>query len=138
MHSNWQIFVLKYFRGAPLKIYLQEYLTHEYFHTRKLPNLRYLPKDRTLTSQVHDCIKLDVGCSMIHTVHLHMYITSLYQLDYYDIMCLTILHTRNKSYTRKKILVWPRCHLLITKIALVSKAILILMCVVMFQILYIL
>ena len=34
--------MLKYFRGAPLKIYLHEYLTHEYFHTRKFPNLRYI------------------------------------------------------------------------------------------------
>ena len=32
--------VLKYFRGAPLKIYLHEYLTHEYFHTQKFPDLR--------------------------------------------------------------------------------------------------
>ena len=82
----------------------------------------YLPKDRTLTSQVHACITLDVGCTMLYTVYLRVYITSLYQLDYYEIMCLTILHTRSKSYTRKKILVWLRCHLLITKIALVSNA----------------
>ena len=34
--------MLKYFRGAPLKIYLHEYLTHEYFHTRKFPDLRYI------------------------------------------------------------------------------------------------
>ena len=27
--------MLKYFRGAPLKIYLYEYLTHEYFHTQQ-------------------------------------------------------------------------------------------------------
>ena len=33
--------MLKYFRGAPLKIYLHEYLTHENFHTRKFPDLRY-------------------------------------------------------------------------------------------------
>ena len=33
--------MLKYFHGAPLKIYLHEYLTHEYFHTRKFPDLRY-------------------------------------------------------------------------------------------------
>ena len=33
--------MLKYFCGAPLKIYLHEYLTHEYFHTRKFPDLRY-------------------------------------------------------------------------------------------------
>ena len=65
----------------------------------------YLPKDRTLTSQVHACVKLDVGCTVVHTVYLCMYITLLYQLGYYNIMCLTILHSRNKSYTRKKILV---------------------------------
>ena len=34
--------MLKYFRGTPLKIYLHEYLTHEYFHTRKFPDLWYL------------------------------------------------------------------------------------------------
>ena len=34
--------MLKYFRGATLKIYLYEYLTHEYFHTRKFPDLRYI------------------------------------------------------------------------------------------------
>ena len=33
--------MLKYFRGASLKIYLHEYLTHEYFHTRKFPDLQY-------------------------------------------------------------------------------------------------
>ena len=33
--------MLKFFHGAPLKIYLHEYLTHEYFHTRKFPDLRY-------------------------------------------------------------------------------------------------
>ena len=33
--------MLKYFRGAPLKFYLHEYLTHEYFHTRKFSDLRY-------------------------------------------------------------------------------------------------
>ena len=33
--------MLKYFRGAPLKIYLYEYLTHEYFHTRKFPDVWY-------------------------------------------------------------------------------------------------
>ena len=34
--------MLKYFRGAPLKINLHEYLTHEYFHTRKFPDLWYI------------------------------------------------------------------------------------------------
>ena len=34
--------MLKYFCGAPLKIYLHKYLTHGYFHTRKCPNLWYL------------------------------------------------------------------------------------------------
>ena len=33
--------MLKYFCGVPLKIYLHEYLPHEYFHTRKFPDLRY-------------------------------------------------------------------------------------------------
>ena len=37
MHSN---FNLTNFRGVPLKIYLHEYLTHEYFHTRKFPDLQ--------------------------------------------------------------------------------------------------
>ena len=27
--------MLKYFRGAPMKIYLHENLTHKYFHTQK-------------------------------------------------------------------------------------------------------
>ena len=34
--------MLKHFCGAPLKIYLHEYLTQEYFHTRKFPDLRYI------------------------------------------------------------------------------------------------
>ena len=34
--------MLKYFRWAPLKINLNEnFLTHEYFHTQKFPNLQY-------------------------------------------------------------------------------------------------
>ena len=33
--------MLKHFRGAPTKIYLHENLTHEYFRTRKIPDLRY-------------------------------------------------------------------------------------------------
>ena len=50
--------MLKYFRGAPLKIYLHEYLTHEYFHTRKFPDLRYILNQ------------------------LHVYATSLYVCSY--------------------------------------------------------
>ena len=34
--------MLKYFCGAPFKIYLHEYLTPEYFHTQKFPDLRYV------------------------------------------------------------------------------------------------
>ena len=34
-------FLLKYFHGAPTKIYLHRHLTHEYFHALKFPNLRY-------------------------------------------------------------------------------------------------
>ena len=34
--------MLKYFYGAPLKIYLHEYLIHEYFHAQKFPDLRYI------------------------------------------------------------------------------------------------
>ena len=34
--------MLKYFCGAPTKIYLHEHLTHEYFHTLKFPDLWYL------------------------------------------------------------------------------------------------
>ena len=43
MHSNINLtnFVLT-FCGAPLKIYLHEYLTHECIHTRKFPNLWYI------------------------------------------------------------------------------------------------
>ena len=39
--------MLKYFRGyqAPTKIYLQENLTREYFHTRKFPDLRYVQNE---------------------------------------------------------------------------------------------
>ena len=33
--------MLKYFRGAPTKIYLHEHLTHKYFHTQKFSDLRY-------------------------------------------------------------------------------------------------
>ena len=36
--------MLKYFHGALMKIYLHEHLTHEYFYTRKLPDLRYFKK----------------------------------------------------------------------------------------------
>ena len=43
--------MLKYFRGAPLKINLHEYLTHEYFHTRKFPDLRYIRLIRTTLSE---------------------------------------------------------------------------------------
>ena len=40
--STWQSFLLlKHFHGAPMKIYLHEHLTHEYFHTRKFPDLQY-------------------------------------------------------------------------------------------------
>ena len=34
------MFMLKYFRGAPMKIYSHEHLAHEYFHTRKFLDLR--------------------------------------------------------------------------------------------------
>ena len=39
---NLKIFMLKYSRGVPTKIYLHEHLTHEYFHTRNFPDLRYM------------------------------------------------------------------------------------------------
>ena len=43
MYSNFKLtkFCIKIFSWVPLKIYLHEYLTHEYFHTRKFPDLRY-------------------------------------------------------------------------------------------------
>ena len=48
--------MLKYFCVAPLKIYLHEYLTHEYFHTRKFPDLWYLVSTNSYTIYVHNCI----------------------------------------------------------------------------------
>ena len=39
--SNLKIFKLKNFRGGPMKIYMRKHLTHEYFYTRKYPDLRY-------------------------------------------------------------------------------------------------
>ena len=33
----------KFFRRKPLKIYLHEYLTHKYYHTRKIPSSQYVP-----------------------------------------------------------------------------------------------
>ena len=39
--SNLKIFKLKNFRGEPMKIYMHEHLTHEYFYARKYPDLRY-------------------------------------------------------------------------------------------------
>ena len=37
--STWQNFCVKIFLWGTLKIYLHEYLTHEYFHTWKFPDL---------------------------------------------------------------------------------------------------
>ena len=61
--------MLKYFHGAPLKNYLHEYLMHEYMHTRKFPNLRYL------LHNTYTCVhKLNVGymricvCVMLYRV----------------------------------------------------------------------
>ena len=34
--------MLKHFCGAPLKIHLHEYLTHEYFRTQKFLDLQYI------------------------------------------------------------------------------------------------
>ena len=40
--SNLKIFKLKNFHGGPMKIYMHEHLTHEYFYTQKYPDLRYI------------------------------------------------------------------------------------------------
>ena len=40
--STWQIFRVKIFSWGTLEIYLHEYLTHEYFHTHKFPDLCWL------------------------------------------------------------------------------------------------
>ena len=48
--------MLKYFHGAPLKIYLHEYLTHEYFHTRKFPDLQQHIQHRMTTVQAQHTI----------------------------------------------------------------------------------
>ena len=44
--SILKIFELKIFRGGPTKIYLHEYLIHEYFYARKFPDLRYYEDNR--------------------------------------------------------------------------------------------
>ena len=40
-NSNLMNFRVKIFSWGTLEIYLHEYLTHEYFHTQKFPDLRY-------------------------------------------------------------------------------------------------
>ena len=41
-YFNFTNFELKYYCGGPLKTYLHEYLTHEYIHIQKFPDLQHL------------------------------------------------------------------------------------------------
>ena len=69
--------MLKYFRGAAMKIYSHEHLTHEYFHTRKLPDLRYVNRKeiikRYFQSEVHFlAVATDIWTSRANDAYLSL------------------------------------------------------------------